>query len=376
MKLFGRWQLVRVLPEAPDPTRFQELLALRLKLLELSRVLLALIKDALWVIEELRTEKLLTQLDDVADRFGPELNVRQAERLKVGLFEVVGKYLPKQKAYLNRKEAELKETIQLLSEGLRTLLGENEDYHLRLLQLGDRLVDITRLDDIRQLKMALQGEVTHLKHLVFEKRDREADRLVRYTAQIRHLESKLAQALQEAQKDALIGCYNRAAWQRQLNTCLDYAALQRHPFVLTFLRVDEFAAILHHFGSQIGNRVLVALYKACQQVSRPTDFIARYAEETFSIIFPADTVRSVRTRLHALVREIAASQYQFTLAEQTYTLRFTLSAGLCRYRAGDTRDSITTRGLAALQLAEDLGKNRLCTEKELKKNPAVWPPRA
>lgn len=371
MKLVGRWQLVKVLPEMPDPTRFQELLALRLKLLELSRVLLALIKESFWIIEDLKTEKLLTQLDEVADRFGPDLKVRQADRIKVGLFAVVREYLTKQKAYLNRKEAELKESIQILSEGLGAFLAENEGYHVGILQLGDRLVDISRLDDIRQLKLALQVEITQLKNMVFAKRDQEAERLAQYSAQIRHLESKLQQAVQEAQMDTLIGAYNRSAWQRQLSTCLDYAAAQRHAFMLAFLRVDEFPAILNHFGSQIGNRVLVALFEACKQVSRPADFIARYAEETFSIIFPVDSFRTVRKRLNSLVREIAASEYKFSFSDQTFTLRFTLSIGLCRYHSGDTRENITARGLAALQLAEQLGKNRLCTEKELKKPPVV-----
>ena len=367
MKLWGRWQLIKALPEMPDPSRFQELLGMRLKLLDLSRVLLALIKKSFCDIEELGTEKLLSQLDEVSDRFNPQLKALQAERIKTGLFEVVGKHLQKQKAYLNRKEAELKESIRLLSDGLATLLGENEAYHVRILLLGDRLVDISRLDDIRQLKKSLQAEVVQLKNSVFEKRDQEAERLSQYTAQIKHLESQLQQAVQDAQKDAIIGTYNRSAWQRHLSTCVDYAAAHRHPFNLAFLRVDEFPMILENFGSNIGNRVLVALYKACEQVSRPTDFIGRYAEETFSIIFPADTFRTVRKNLDRLVREIAATQYQFTFAEQTFNLRFTVSVGLCRYHAGDTRESISNRGLAALQLAEEQGKNRCCTEKALKK---------
>jgi diguanylate cyclase (GGDEF)-like protein len=367
MKLFNRWHLTKVSPQDVNLEKFQELASLRLKLLEVSRTLLALVKDSLWIIEELGTEKLLTQLDEVADRFSAKLKAGQADRLKQGLFEVVGAYLKKQRAYLSRKEAELKESISILSDGLGTLLTDNDVYHRRVLQLGDRLVDISRLGDLRQLKMALQVEVNQLKLMVVEKRDNDSDRLVKFSSHIRNLENKLKEAVKDAQRDALIGSFNRSAWQRQLSTCLDYSVAHRQPFLLVFLRVDEFPIILNQFGSQIGNRVLVALYKACQQVSRPTDFIARYTEETFSIIFPADSFRIIRKRLTSLVSEMAGSQYQFSVDDQSFTLGFTISVGLCQYRSGDNRETITERGLKALKLAEDLGKNRLCTEKDLKK---------
>jgi len=367
MKVFGRWEVTRVLPEIPDRASFGELLALRLKLLEMSRTLLALIKESFWVIEELNSEKLLQQMGEVADRFTPELKSGQADRLKAGVYEVIGAYLRKQRAYLNRKEAELKESIAILSDGLSSILTDNEQYHRGVLQLSDRLVDITRLDDIRQLKRSLAAEVTQLKNMVVEKKNTDAEKLTVFAAHISQLENKLKEAVAEAQRDSLIGSFNRTAWQKQLTTCLDYAAAHRHPFLLGFLRVDEFDTILTHFGSQIGNRVLVALYKACQNATKPTDFIARYAEETFSIIYPADPFRKVSKRLEHLIREMGASQYQFAVGEQTFTLGFTVSAGLVEYEPGDSRESIVARGLEALTLAEELGKNRLASHKDLKK---------
>ena len=81
MKILGRWEVTRVLPELPDRAGFAELLALRLKLLEMSRTLLALIKESFWVIEELNSEKLLQQMGEVADRFTPQLKSSQTDRL-------------------------------------------------------------------------------------------------------------------------------------------------------------------------------------------------------------------------------------------------------------------------------------------------------
>ncbi len=367
MKLFGRWEVNRVLPDIPDRAAFLELWELRLKLLELSRTLLALIKESFCNIEELNSEKLLQQMGEVADRFTPQLKSSQAERLKTGMYEVIGAYLRKQRAYLNRKEAELKESIAILSDGLSSILTDNENYHRGVLQIGDRLVDITRLDDIRQLKRSLAVEVTQLKNMVVEKRNSDADRLSVFSTKVKMLENRLKEAVAEAQRDTLIGSFNRTAWQQQLTTCLDYAAAHRHPFLLAFLRVDEFATILTHFGAEIGNRVLMALYKACQDASKPVDFIARYAEETFSIIYPAETFRKVSRRLEQLIKEMAASQYQFTVGEQTFTLGFTVSIGLVEYQSGDSRESIIARCLEALKQAEELGKNRLVTHKDLKK---------
>lgn len=185
------------------------------------------------------------------------------------------------------------------------------------------------------------------------------------TARIAKLRRSLADVKQEATIDALTGIANRKAFDARLRRAI--AASKADPDVRTsvlMLDVDNFKRFNDTYGHRTGDLVLRLVGRLLADNVKGRDTVARYGGEEFAImLIGADCDAAT-----AVARQICvglASKRLINKPSHQFVGQITISVGVAQHRSGETMGSLIERADAALYLAKDTGRNRVCSEVQL-----------
>ncbi len=162
------------------------------------------------------------------------------------------------------------------------------------------------------------------------------------------------QSQQQALTDALTGCFNRRAFDMQLERELRLAARMRQPLSLLMLDVDHFKRVNDTFGHDAGDTALRCLANTLRAELRAVDTAARYGGEEFAIILPQADLEGA-----LLVAERLRTRLADTVMPNIGHL--TASFGLASYpQHADTSVQLIKLADSALYAAKHAGRNRIC----------------
>jgi diguanylate cyclase (GGDEF)-like protein len=193
---------------------------------------------------------------------------------------------------------------------------------------------------------------------------------VRPTLQV--LANQLAVSLANAQSvrrleelattDGLTGCLNKRTFMEELDKRLKAAERFGRKLSLIVTDIDHFKAVNDTYGHATGDVVIKELGAVLKRLKRETDIVARFGGEEFCVLCEeTDTEGAVR--LAERVREeLGATVFQTELGK----LKVTASLGVATF----PQDARTQHDLfeitdKALYAAKRLGRNRVCTVKDL-----------
>ncbi len=163
-------------------------------------------------------------------------------------------------------------------------------------------------------------------------------------------------ARQEADVDALTGCYTRRYLDRRLQSEFDDAG--ELPLSVAFLDLDHFGRVNKQFGWPTGDKVLREVCQTVREAVRESDWIGRYGGEEFCVVMPGATMEEaygILTRIREIVENTA---YQ---SEQGDTVPVTLSIGAADVVSGDSSyKELLDRASKQAQRAKQEGRNRVC----------------
>ena len=91
---------------------------------------------------------------------------------------------------------------------------------------------------------------------------------------------------QENVNDPLMGIFNRRYLERRLNEEFSKTKRYNLPLSLLLMDVDYFKKVNDTYGHQVGDQVLKKLARIIVELSRETDFVARYGGEEIVIGLP------------------------------------------------------------------------------------------
>ena len=158
-----------------------------------------------------------------------------------------------------------------------------------------------------------------------------------------------------AMTDELTGVGNRRSIEAAGEALVARAHASGTPLAVLTFDLDDFKRVNDTLGHAAGDRVLVAVARACEQALRTEDVLGRLGGEEFVVLVPgdADAALQVGERLRAAVE-------QLDLSPIASGLRATVSVGLAQLRERD-RDvhEVIARADAALYRAKASGKNRV-----------------
>ncbi|RDE19570.1 diguanylate cyclase [Motiliproteus coralliicola] len=170
-----------------------------------------------------------------------------------------------------------------------------------------------------------------------------------------------------ARYDQLTGVLNRSNVLEYLHNEFQQAARQQQPFSLIMVDLDYFKTINDTYGHRAGDKVLRCTAEMIHSQLRENDQIGRYGGEEFCILLPdtnLDSALAVAERIRSLIEHSEISTRLHP------SIRTTVSVGVAELSQSDCSDSKMLIELAdqALYLAKNRGRNRVCSQLDLKTN--------
>jgi len=159
-----------------------------------------------------------------------------------------------------------------------------------------------------------------------------------------------------AERDALTGLPNRAAFERALTHERQRFERYHHPVALLVCDVDHFKEVNDTHGHEAGDAVLRALADTLRHEIRDVDTLARFGGEEFVVLLPETVLQAaadVAERLRVSVEALAVS-WHGTLIPTTVSI----GVSECPHCAARPEDLLRSAD-AALYSAKGAGRNRV-----------------
>ena len=155
-------------------------------------------------------------------------------------------------------------------------------------------------------------------------------------------------------RDELTGLVNRRQLRNLMEQHADRQKRTGQPFYVAMLDLDHFKLINDTHGHHVGDIVLKNLASAGVELLRKTDTIGRWGGEEFLLLLP-DTGQDLITTGLIRLKDLATSTPMCT----DPLIHITFSAGLTRYRSGESIDQTVMRADHFLYQAKTSGRNRI-----------------
>lgn len=332
-------------------------------LLRTVNVLLHLLQAFALDIKEIQADRFKEELKALNERLQSDEKPKRLEVHFENQKERMLAFIDRQRSYLEDREKELRDIIDLLTRAMANLNVENREFYERIYDQSDKLIALNDLDDIKKLKSALQAEVDQMRDLVHIKKDQEQRQIQLLAGQVQTLQKELNKAREKSMTDPLTGIYNRQALDDVLAERIMRSRIVENDFCLLMIDVDDFKQINDQYGHIIGDRVLIAIAQKLRNAIRGEDLLARYGGEEFTIILEGAILRHGLKKARQICHTIASVRYATSETQTDNYLTLTVSIGVTAYRKGDTAEDLIGRADQALFQAKHKGKNRVVAKK-------------
>lgn len=187
-----------------------------------------------------------------------------------------------------------------------------------------------------------------------EVRIRAGRRIVDLQAELMRVQEQLRE---QATRDSLTGCWNRATILTILDREVQRARREDRPLGLAMLDLDHFKEINDTGGHAAGDYVLRRVVDCLVGSVRPYDAVGRYGGEEFLLVLPGCDEQGLRTQ----AERIRLSLQQLDLPWDGAMLSITASFGLSHMDSADIvdRNTLITAADEALYRAKRAGRNRV-----------------
>lgn len=157
--------------------------------------------------------------------------------------------------------------------------------------------------------------------------------------------------------DALTGLPNREWFSQLLKRQYLRSYHAGRPLSLVLIDIDGFKAFNDRYGNRCGDRVLFAMAYGLNLHLRPTEIIARYGSDQFSILLPEadmETARGIAVRLFKSIEQATSIMADGKIVDHP-----TVSVGVAQMKPEQDADSLFCEAEAALYRAKQMGGNSI-----------------
>ena len=181
-----------------------------------------------------------------------------------------------------------------LVDGLR---GDASAFRDDLRRSSERVAELTRLEDIRLLRQALNREVEQLRHCVQQGERREASRMAGVDGPLRTVVASMAASSSDA-GERTGGLLARAALLADL-------AAAAQDTTLVVCRIDDPDAIIDGHGARVLERVVIAVAQLLEGTFGKEAKVYRSGTQCVALFLPGGGVRSAAQQLRKVQARVA-----------------------------------------------------------------------
>ncbi|HEV2994142.1 MAG TPA: EAL domain-containing protein [Acidimicrobiia bacterium] len=192
---------------------------------------------------------------------------------------------------------------------------------------------------------------------------RDANGVTRYMiGQIEDITERKAigeRLVHQAIHDPLTGLPNRLLFMDRLRDLMARGQRRKHRVAVLFVDLDHFKVINDSLGHEAGDQLLLAVGHRLRRMLRPTDTVARFGGDEFTILCPdVDDPESV-TRLAERVLDEIARPVWLVDGEVFATASIGIACSLQRSDAPESPETLVRDADAAMYRAKELGRRRV-----------------
>ncbi len=208
-------------------------------------------------------------------------------------------------------------------------------------EIGSLATDFNQM--IGQIQ-ARDNELEKARQLLEEKvKDRTAELLL-LTQQLEH----------QAFHDSLTGLPNRATFDNNLSTAINYAEQRDEQLAIMFLDLDRFKDINDTLGHDMGDRLLVELSSRLSKCLRSSDTLARLGGDEFAVLAVNTSQDQAADIAAKLIRAI-----QNPIVIHEFNLQVTTSIGISIYPLdGSDATTLVKHADTAMYCSKAAGRNQ------------------
>jgi len=181
-----------------------------------------------------------------------------------------------------------------------------------------------------------------------------ADRVQRLHSALYKANRKIRDIEEDAQRDVLLGCYNRRYIVAALEQQKRLADETGEPLCLAVIDLDHFKRINDEAGHLIGDAVLQAFSRIAQRNVRQEDVFGRYGGEEFLLILPQTSLQAASYIAERI--RLQVEHYDWSPSLQNGV---TVSIGLTQHIQGESVLDLFSRTDSAMYMAKQSGRNRV-----------------
>ncbi len=156
----------------------------------------------------------------------------------------------------------------------------------------------------------------------------------------------------DSETDHLSGLLNRRGFDRQAEALLGPAAAQGRQIAAIMIDLDHFKAVNDTYGHETGDKVIQAFARLLRDVAPSSALVARTGGEEF-VVFANQTTLAGGTLIAEAIRERTRDHGLADIPA------FTWSAGIARYRPGESLAEFMRRADQASYRAKVNGRDRI-----------------
>ncbi|MBV7455876.1 GGDEF domain-containing protein [Acidovorax sp. sif1233] len=182
-------------------------------------------------------------------------------------------------------------------------------------------------------------------------------RVQRLYRSLYHASRKIKNIQEDAQRDPLVGCFNRRYVLAALEEQKQLADESGIPLCLAVVDIDHFKRINDELGHLGGDEVLRTFARVAQQGVRAGDVFGRYGGEEFLLIFPATSLLPALNTCERIRAQVEIHAWAGLLKG-----RVTVSIGVTQYVLGESVLEFFSRADTAMYMAKEGGRNQVVVE--------------
>jgi diguanylate cyclase (GGDEF)-like protein len=256
------------------------------------------------------------------------------------------------KAAIEERDAALKEVVTTVADAVKGFKGHGEKHKSALTQLADDFGELSRVEDVGDLRRRLRDEIAKLHQCADEIRRDSDETARRFETQISSFRQRLEMARTDSSIDRLTGLGSRREAERHLAKLGE----EKGPVTVLLYSVEGLQEINDRFGPLFGDKLLRAFAHLLHERYGDEDQVYRWSAHEFLAVVLGSMPIALELARHTC-RTFYTTKYQTAELGENVALRSRVAVNAAPYQRGESVEELLRRARQGLQPVEAGGKS-------------------